>query len=538
VVEFSEQPLAVAAPPAPAAPKRSRLAAAARRVLRSIPQLVVFSVLGGLLVWGHRTDWALPKFSALLGEPGRPPDDWCDEHSVPESVCVECNPELMPRPKAYGWCREHGVHECPLEHPDVAQVAERPVVSAADFERASRALALLPRPENNSRCRLHERRIQFVSAEAAEKAGVEIDQVWTAPMVEVVAVNCEVIYDPTRTARLSTKAPGTVFKAFKQIGNSVATGEVVALIDAAEVGRAKTDLFQSLVQIRLKERVVRNLREVAEPSAVSPRTLNEAEAALADARIRFAAARQALTNLGLPVDPRTFEKVRDEELPERLRLLGLPKAVADSIDPGATSGNLLPVVAPHDGVVATRDVVAGEVVDASKVLFLVVDPRALWLTLAVGESDARLVKPGQAVRFRPAGGPAEVRAVVSWVSPEVDHRTRTVRARARLDPATTGELKANTYGPGRVILREESNAVVVPNAALQWDGDCHVVFVRDKNYLEPDAPKVFHTRTVRPGARDERHTEIIAGLLSGEVVAVKGSAALRAELLKGRLGEG
>jgi cobalt-zinc-cadmium efflux system membrane fusion protein len=537
VVDFSEQPLAVAAPPAPAVPKRSRLAAAVRRVLHSILPLVVFSVLGGLLVWGHRTDWTLPKFSALLGATGRPPDDWCDEHGVPESVCVECNPELMPKPKAYGWCREHGVHDCPLEHPDVAQVTKRPNVTAADFERASRALALLPRPENNSRCKLHARRIQFVSAEAAEKAGVEVDAVGTAPMLESVVVNGEIVYDPTRTARLSTKAPGTVFKAFKQIGDPVATGEVVALVDAAEVGRAKTEMFQSLVQIRLKERVVRGLREVAEPSAVSPRTLSEAEAALADARIRFAAARQALTNLGLPVDPRVFERVPDEELPERLRLLGLPKAVADSLDPGTATGNLLPVVAPHDGVVATRDVVAGEVVDASKVLFLVVDPRALWLMLAVGEQDARLVKLGQAVRFRPAGGPAEVRAVVSWVSPEVDHRTRTVRARARLD-SPASELKANTFGPGRVILREEPNAVVVPNAALQWDGDCHVVFVRDKKYLDPDAPKVFHTRTVRPGARDEKHTEIIAGLLPGEVVAVKGSAALRAELLKGRLGEG
>ena len=32
----------------------------------------------------------------------------------------------------------------------------------------------------------------------------------------------------------------------------------------------------------------------------------------------------------------------------------------------------------------------------------------------------------------------------------------------------------------------------MPNEAVQSDGCCQVVFVRDKNYLKADAPKVFH----------------------------------------------
>ena len=48
--------------------------------------------------------------------------DWCDEHNVPESMCVECNPKLCPLGKDYGWCSVHGVMQCPLEHPDIAQL--------------------------------------------------------------------------------------------------------------------------------------------------------------------------------------------------------------------------------------------------------------------------------------------------------------------------------------------------------------------------------------------------------------------------------
>src|SRR5207244_733385 len=105
-------------------------------------------------------------------------DDWCKEHGVPESVCVECNPEKYPRHESPGWCEEHGVHECPLEHPEIAQLASPPAVTAAMRERAKRALAFADRPENDPRCKLHQRRVQFASEAAVAKAGVEIAPAW------------------------------------------------------------------------------------------------------------------------------------------------------------------------------------------------------------------------------------------------------------------------------------------------------------------------------------------------------------------------
>ena len=87
-------------------------------------------------------------------------------------------------------------------------------------------------------------------------------------------------------------------------------------------------------------------------------------------------------------------------------------------------------------------------------------------------------------------------------------------------------------------LREEEDAIVVPSTALHWEGCCHVVFVRDKDYMKEGSYKVFHTRSVRPGVVSGDTTEMIAGLLPGEVIVTKGSGVLRAELLKGNLGAG
>src|SRR5437867_3514312 len=127
--------------------------------------LIILALLGGTFAWGHHTGWVLPKFSSLKEAAAEGKDDWCSQHSVPESECVECNPDLLPHSQEYGWCKQHGVHECPWEHPELAQTSRPPEITATDLERARRSLAFAERPENNSKCKSHLRRIQFASQE-------------------------------------------------------------------------------------------------------------------------------------------------------------------------------------------------------------------------------------------------------------------------------------------------------------------------------------------------------------------------------------
>jgi len=126
---------------------------------------------------------------------------------------------------------------------------------------------------------------------------------------------------------------------------------------------------------------------------------------------------------------------------------------------------------------------------------------------------------------------------VGWISTAVDDETRTVAVRVEL-PNAGGRLRANTFGTGRIVLRDEARAMVVPSEAVHWDGNCYVVFVRDKHYFDDGAPKFFHVRSVRPGVKQGDVTEIIAGLAPGEVIASRNSVVLEAQLLKANLGAG
>ncbi|HEY2249938.1 MAG TPA: efflux RND transporter periplasmic adaptor subunit [Planctomycetaceae bacterium] len=491
----------------------------------------MFALLAGVFYVGHQTGWKMPKFSELFGSPPKTAEDWCAEHLVPESICVECNDELLPRAKVFGLCRVHGVMECVICHPDLAQVSGDPRLPGYD---TAKAIAIRDRPENNSRNTLHKMRVQFASQESAAKAGIDVDVVAERPMSDTLAANGEVVFDPTRVAHLSSRVPGTIAAVLKTVGDDVRAGDILALVDSAAVGQAKAQLIQASVQVQLKRTNVERLRTAG--GGVPGKLLTEAESALQEAEIAFLSARQSLMNLGFDV-PDDLELRDPKAIGADLRLLGIPKSCLADVPAGSRTANLIAVIAPYDGVVVKSDVVAGEVVDATTLLFTVADPQHLWLTLNVRQEDVKYLSHGEKVVFQTDDSAQQVAGKISWISPTIDEHTRTLQVRVKLENAD-GKLRDGTFGTARIVLREEPRAVVVPREAVQSTSDAHFVFVRDRDYLTEGHPKVFHVRQVRIGAGDDQSVELLAGALPGEVVATKGSGVLLAQLLKSTLGAG
>lgn len=498
-----------------------------------IPTVVVLALLAGLALWGHQNGWSMPGFSELVGTEQNNGVLWCDEHGVAERDCISCNADLMPKSQLYGWCKEHGVHECVLHNPQTTQVRESPGVTQEDFARAARAIAVRPRTKNDPNCKMHLRRIQFPTIESIDRTGVDIGLVDRGLIVETIKVTGEVVYDPTRVAQLSSRAPGTVWRVEKNVGDTVQQGDILAIVDAVEVGQAKSKLLEKLVELELAKKTLQRISGLG-GTAIPFRQIEETRSAKAASDVAVANAAQRLSNLGLPIQPADYLDQPIEKVQERLQFLGLPATFSNSL---ANSSNLIPVFASRDGIVVRRGAVSGEVVEAGQPLFTIVDTSQLWLLLDVRLEEADRISLGQKIVFRPDGSEEETIGAVSWISTEVEAETRTVQVRSELDNAN-GRLRNETFGSGEIVLREETEAIVVPNDAVHWEGCCHVAFVRDKDYFKEDSYKVFHTRSVRPGAKMDGYTEVIAGLLPGEVVVTKGSGVMRAELLKGNLGAG
>ena len=317
-------------------------------------------------------------------------------------------------------------------------------------------------------------------------------------MTDAIRANGQVVFDPTRVAHLSSRVAGTVAYVLKTVGDEVQAGDILALVDAAQVGQDKAQLLRAIVQLNLKRAAVERMRNLSADAAIAQKAVLEAESAFREAQIAFVAARQSLVNLGFDVPERVRGPGRRPNCRRPAACWDCRRRSSPRLPSGIKTANLIPMRATYEGVVVASRVVAGEVVETTTVLFTLADPRRMLLMLNVRQEDARYVAAGLTVMFQTDAGSAEVAGRVSWVSPAIDEKTRTLEVRVMLENGD-GKLRDKAFGSGRIILRQEPNAIVVPREAVQSTSDASFVFVRDRNYLKDGAPKVFSARQVRIG---------------------------------------
>ncbi|MBS0205271.1 MAG: efflux RND transporter periplasmic adaptor subunit [Planctomycetes bacterium] len=465
-------------------------------VLGAIPNVIVLSTLIGIGYWGHTQHWRIPKFSELMGAAplshGAVADHGTDTGNIVPGVAVDDKP--------------HGAGD-----PSKAAINTPVTTESAD------SLPL----------------IHFASQNALIKSGVTTGVVEERHMDEFVTAYGNVTYDESRLAQLSCRVAGIVWRVDKQLGDPVKKGDILAIFDCNEVGRAKAEMLEADVKSDLAVQTLDRLTEAG--GAIAVRMLREAEAEVRITRVRRFNAQQALLNLGLPISLRTSTNLTDTELAERLHFLGLPPEVVASLDPETASANLIPLISPFDGMIIDRNIVTGEVVDPNDVQFTIADVNRMWLIVSVRKEDASSLDVGQSVFFSSTGVPGEIETKVSWIAPETDKRTRSVQVRAELvNPAKTdtegkpgGKLafRANMYGSARIRVRQHPLALVVPSSAVQWDGTRHLVF-------SPLSDGVtFRAHPVQLGVIQEGFTEITSGVQRGQPIVATGSYLLKSELL-------
>jgi cobalt-zinc-cadmium efflux system membrane fusion protein len=356
-------------------------------------------------------------------------------------------------------------------------------------------------------CETSKLQIRFASPEIAGAVGLEYARVERREIAKTIKRNAEIRFDENRLAHLASRAPGVVVSVEKDLGDRVSAGETLAVVDSAELGSTKADYLRAAAFVNLWEKNSAREGRLLAGGVGTERDALEAETSLIESRVALAGAAQRLRNLG----------ISDERI-ERLAETG----EADS---------RLELTAPFDGVVIERSATAGEVVDAARPLFTVGDPSRVWAIVDVYEDDAPQLSAGRPVIFANAGLAGDARGgFITWVSPRVDPRTRTIKVRAEIDNPD-GRLRAGMFGEAEIVVHDREAKSLAPKEAVQWEGCCNVVFVRRSDTL-------FEPRKVWIGYETDRHVAIESGLDGDEEIVTTGSFLLKTELLKGSIGAG
>lgn len=290
--------------------------------------------------------------------------------------------------------------------------------------------------------------------------------------------------EPEREAVVRAETGGSVLSVNAQLGQEVEEGEVLAEIEAEELGdtvsSSRAGLAAAEHALELARRDLARTEHLVEVGALPRRDLDAARSAVVAAEAQLAEARSGLSTA-------------EEQLGEST------------------------VRSPIGGIVAERAVNEGDVVSPGAALFTVIDPSSMRLEASVPSEHLSMLSTGTPVRFTVQGYPdQEFVGTIEWIAPAADARTRQIPVVVEI-PNEEGRLVARLFAEGRVAA-DAREALVVPDHAVEREGEQPMATVVRNGKTEHVAIALGREDLAGDGV------EVTAGLQPGDVVLLRGAA--------------
>lgn len=345
-----------------------------------------------------------------------------------------------------------------------------------------------------------------MSEEQIGAAGIRLAAIGGGTIARRVTVPGTIAPDADHLARVTARVTGTVVELRRRLGETVAAGDVLAVVESREIAEAKADYLALLRTEALARGTAERERRLFERRVSAEQDFLKAQTEAEEARIRLDLARAKLAALGLAA-------TEIEALPQQ------PIAALRRQE----------IRAPIAGRITERRLDLGAAVVPDTLAFVVADLATVWVEMAVPVGDLGDIREGLSVSIRRQEGEPAAEGRIIFASPVLETETRTARVVAEL-PNPTGTWRPGSFVTAAVATEEQPVEVLVPQDALQSIGAETVVFVR--------TPQGFERREVVTGRRDGNAVEIVFGLDPGETIAVSNTFVLKAEIGKAEAAHG
>ncbi|MFO1518158.1 MAG: efflux RND transporter periplasmic adaptor subunit [bacterium] len=314
-----------------------------------------------------------------------------------------------------------------------------------------------------------------------------------------------VVWDEAQTVQIFSPVAGRVKKILGEIGQVVSKGDVLAVLDSPDYGQAQSEGNRAKSDLLLSEKNLGREKALFQHGA-APR--KDVEAAQADYQKALAESKRAAA---------------------RLSLYGGKAGVVD---------DLFPLKTPLSGVVVDRKISPGQEVRPDQMLanapqfivplFIVSNPKKLWVQLDVSEAYLPFMKPGQGLKIHSKTYPDKTfEGKLESVGHSLDPSTRTVKARGSLENPDE-LLKTEMYVTVDLEEEKHPSGVEIPSKALLVMGEKRYVFVEETKGR-------FFRQEVKVGHEYDGKVAILEGLKEGESVVTDGALLLE-EMLESKEG--
>jgi membrane fusion protein (multidrug efflux system) len=299
---------------------------------------------------------------------------------------------------------------------------------------------------------------------------VEVQPLRRAPIVAVYSGTAPI--EAHEEAQVVAKVGGEVRQLFVEEGDVVKAGQIMARLDG---DRLRLEVAQTEANLRKLERDYKRQLELSQKGLVAQGTAENAKFDLDALRAAYDRARLELG----------YTEIR----------------------------------APIDGVVSARHIKVGNTIAPNDPTFRVTNLDPLLAYVHIPEKEFRKLAPSQTAEVVvDALGGERFTGVISRISPTVDPKTGTFRARVEVqDP--TRRLKPGMFARVNIVYERREDALQLPRSSIvDADGTQSVFVVADGKAAQ---------KPVQTGLANNGWIEVTGGLQGDEQVVVVGQGGLK-----------
>ena len=255
-----------------------------------------------------------------------------------------------------------------------------------------------------------EENVVVLSEEQMKTNNVIVAQAGPGELALQLTLPGEVRLNADRVAHVVPRVAGVVREVMRNVGDSVKSGEVMAVLDSRELATLKAAYLAAKERETLAQSTFQREKGLWEKKISAEQDYLSAKQALAEAAINTRSAEQQLHAVGFT----------EEYL----------KSIAGQAHISYTRYE---ITAPFNGTVIEKHITIGESLKDDASCFTIADLSTVWVHLSVYQKDIPAIQKGQEVVISAGGNvSAGVRTVLEYIGPVMGEETRTATARVVL----------------------------------------------------------------------------------------------------------
>lgn len=275
------------------------------------------------------------------------------------------------------------------------------------------------------------------------------------PVSAVLKVNGQIEVPPQNLVSVSIPLGGYLRSTHLLPGMRVKKGEVIATVEDQQYIQIQQDYLTAVAELAFTEADYNRQKALNENKASSDKLFQQTEAGYKTALIRV------------------------RSLHEKLKLIGINPAALNE----QTLSRSVHITAPIDGYVANANVNTGKYVNPSEVLFELVDPSDIHLTLRIFEKDLDKIRVGDQVEAYSNAHPEKKYGCRIILTGRTFSADRSVEVHAHFEQDDPG-LIPGMYMNALIHTHADTSLVVPESAVVNYEGKSFVFLDRGESNYE------------------------------------------------------